>query len=119
VLTNGYEEGFIPDVTPAIGLLDGRAPYTFGDLLHHANGLLRGAQEFYEDPQTNWGYLAQHHVTWVVVGDPDTYALSTGNTWYVPKTLTSLDRCKGLHKVLGGSSLVAYRVVHPGPGGCS
>ena len=31
VLSNGYTEGFIPDVTDANGLLDGRAPYTFDE----------------------------------------------------------------------------------------
>jgi cytochrome bd-type quinol oxidase subunit 2 len=119
VLANGYTEGFIPDVTPATGLLDGRAPYTFGDLLRRANQLLRGAEAFFEDPAAHGDYLAEHHVTWVVVGNPDTYALSTGNTWDVPRRLDVLERCAGLKRVLDDPSLTVFRVVDPGPQVCS
>ena len=118
VLANGYTEGFIPDVTPAQGLLDGRAPYTFGDVLRRANGLLRGAQAFYADPAGHWDYLARNHVTWVVVGSPYTYALSTGNTWYVPKDPGVLARCAGLQRVVDDPALTVFRVVDAGPTGC-
>jgi hypothetical protein len=119
VLANGYTEGFIPDATPAQGLLDGRAPYTFDAQLRRANGLLRGADAFFADPGAHWDYLAQNGVTWVVVGDPSTYALSTGNTWDVPSPLSSLDRCSGLRQVVDTPSLKAYRVVDPAHAGCS
>ncbi|HSS68464.1 MAG TPA: hypothetical protein VLK34_07925 [Nocardioidaceae bacterium] len=119
VLANAYTEGFIPDVTPAQGLLDGRAPYTFGDLLARANGLFRGAQSFFDDPATHWGYLADNNVTWVVVGDPDTYSLSTGNVWDTPPNLTALDNCGGLEQVVHTDTLTVYRVTDSGPDGCS
>jgi hypothetical protein len=119
VLANGYTEGFIPDVTPAVGLLDGRAPYTFGTLLHRADRLFRGAQGFFTDPAGHWSYLADHHVSWVVVGTPGTYALSTSNTWDVPSDLTGLEACHGLDRVVGNDRLTVFRVVDPSPAGCS
>jgi hypothetical protein len=119
VLGNGYTEGFVPDVTAGVGLLDGRAPYTFGALLKRANHLLRGADAFYADPAAHWDYLARNDVRWVVVSDPHTYALSTGNTWYVPDPLDALDRCDGLQKVATNQRLTVYRVVDSGPGGCA
>jgi hypothetical protein len=118
VLANGYTEGFIPDVTPAEGLLDGRAPYTFGGLLHRADRLFRDAQAFFTDPSRHWDYLAQHHVTWVVVGRPGTYAISTANTWSVPHDLVALEQCRGLQKVAGDPTLTVFRVVDSAPSGC-
>ncbi|HEX3931113.1 MAG TPA: hypothetical protein VHW64_10425 [Nocardioides sp.] len=118
VLANGYTEGFIPDVTPAQGLLDGRAPYTFDTQLHDANALLRGGQAFFTDPSAHWGYLAQNHVTWVVVGDPHAYSLATGNVWDAPTALDALRACPGLHQVRRTSALAVYQVVDSGAGGC-
>ena len=119
VLANGYTEGFIPDVTPGVGLLDGRAPYTFGTLLHRANGLFRGAYAFFADPSGHWDYLARNDVRWVVVGDPSTFSLATGTTWPVPDPLDALDACRGLRKVASTQRILVYRVVDSGPGGCS
>jgi hypothetical protein len=119
VLANAYTEGFIPDVTPAQGLLDGRAPYTFGDLLDRANRLFRGAQAFFGDPAAHWDYIADNGVTWVVVGDPDTRSLSTGNVWETPSSLTALDGCAGLEQVVDDPTIAVFRVVDSGPGGCS
>jgi hypothetical protein len=118
VLANGYTEGFIPDVTPAKGLLDGRAPYTFGTQLHHANQLLRGAHAFFTDPAAHWGYVAANHVTWVVVGDPSAYSLATNNVWDTPSSLSGLNRCRGLRQFTRTPTLAVYRVVDPGPGAC-
>ena len=100
VLSNGYTEGFIPDVTPANGPPDGRAPYTFGDLMTRANGSLRGAQDFFDDPSANWDYLADNDVTWIVVGKPDTYAISTANVWSTPVSPDVLAQCRGLELVV-------------------
>jgi hypothetical protein len=118
VLANGYTEGFVPDVTAGEGLLDGRAPYTFGGLMQRANGLLQDAHAFFADPAANWAFLAANHVRWVAVGDPHTYALSTGNTWYVPTDLQGLDACAGLQRVVTNGRLTVYRVVDPGLRGC-
>jgi len=118
VLANAYTEGFIPDLTGAQGLLDGRAPYTFDTLLHRANGLFRGAQAFYDDPAAHWDFLRQNDVSWVVVGKPDTYSLGTGNVWPTPRSLDALESCSGLQRVAGDGSLTVFRVVDPGPGGC-
>jgi hypothetical protein len=118
VLANGYTEGFIPDMTGGQGLLDGRAPYTFGSQLHRANGLFRGAQAFFTDPARHWGFLAEKDVSWVVVGDPDAYSLGTGNVWSTPGDLETLDSCSGLERVAGDGTLTVFRVVDPGPQGC-
>jgi hypothetical protein len=119
VLANGYTEGFIPDVTGADGLLDGRAPYTFGDLLRRANQLFRGAQAFFDDPAENWGFLAQHDVTWIVVGASDAHSLGTGNVWDTPRSLQPLESCGGLRRVVDDGGLTVFRVVDARPGGCA
>jgi hypothetical protein len=118
VLANGYTEGFIPDVTGAQGLLDGRAPYTFASLLDRANNLLRGAQTFFADPATHWDYITQNHVTWIVVADDDSNALGTANIWPTPPNVDELDSCAGLERVAGISTLTVFRVVEPTTG-CS
>jgi hypothetical protein len=118
VLANGYTEGFIPDLTGAQGLLDGRAPYTFDSQLHRANGLFRGAQAFFTDPAQHWSFLAENHVSWVVVGDPSAYSLGTGNVWSAPSDPQTLARCSGLEQVAGDDALTVFRVVDPSPQGC-
>jgi hypothetical protein len=119
VLANGYTEGFIPDVTRAQGLLDGRAPYTFDSQLHRADDLLRGAQAFYADPAAHWDFLAQNDVSWVVVGEPGSYSLATGNIWTTPPSLEALEACAGLERVAASPSLTAFRVVDPSAQGCA
>jgi hypothetical protein len=118
VLANGYTEGFIPTMTGAQGLLDGRAPYTFDRELTRANRLLRGAHAFYSSPARHWEYLARNDVSWVVVGDPDSHSLGTGNVWDTPRGPHALDRCAGLERVVARSGLTVFRVVDPGPDGC-
>lgn len=118
VLANGYTEGFIPDISPAQGLLDGRAPYTFDSQLHAANALLRGSAQFFHDPSKNWDFLARNHVTWVVVGEGGAYSLATANVWDTPTSLQALDACPGLRQVHNEDSMAVYRVVDSGPGGC-
>jgi hypothetical protein len=119
ILANGYTEGFIPDVTGAQGLLDGRAPYTFGDLLERANTLFRDAQAFFADPAAHWDYLADNGVTWIVVGNPDSESLGTANIWETPPNLTALEACAGLKRVVQHDTIAVFRVVDSGPGGCS
>jgi hypothetical protein len=119
VLTNAYTEGFIPDVTDAQGLLDGRAPYTFGDLLHRANSLFSEAQGFFADPSAHWGFLRANDISWVIVGKASTFALSTGNAWAVPGSLDALERCGGLQRVADDDpSITVFRVVDATPAGC-
>ena len=118
VLANGYTEGFIPDLTGAQGLLDGRAPYTFDAQLRRANRLLRGSQAFFTDPARHWDLLAQNNVSWVVVGHPHSYALGTGNIWDTPHTLQALESCRGLERVAEDTTLTVFRVVDSGPQGC-
>jgi hypothetical protein len=116
VLANGYTEGFIPDVTGAQGLLDGRAPYTFDAQLQRANRLLRGGRQFYADPARHWGFLADNHVSWLVVGDH--FALGTGNIWDTSSDLRGLEGCPGLERYAQDDTLTVFRVVDPGPRGC-
>jgi hypothetical protein len=118
VLSNAYTEGFIPEVTGAQGLLDGRAPYTFGSLLQRANELLRGAQAFFGDPSAHWSYISDNDVTWIVVGDPGSESLGTRNVWETPPSLTALDDCSGLELVVKTPTLAAYRVTQSGAGDC-
>jgi len=119
VLANGYTEGFIPDLTGAQGLLDGRAPYTFGTQLDRANRLLRGAQAFFSDPHRHWDFLASNRVTWVVVGEYGAHSLGTGNVWTTPRNLKALSGCAGLRRVAADAHLTVFRVVDPGPQGCT
>ena len=108
VLANGYTEGFIPDLTGAQGLLDGRAPYTFDSQLHRANGLFRGAQAFFTDPAQHWGFLADNHVSWVVVGDP-TVSRSVPATCGAPvRPAGHWQRCPGLERVAGDDTLTVF-----------
>jgi hypothetical protein len=116
VLANGYTEGFIPDLTGAQGLLDGRAPYTFDAQLQRANRLLRGGQAFFTDPARHWEFLASNHVSWVVVGEH--YALGTGNVWDTPPNVKALESCPGLERFAKDQTLTVFRVVDPGPQGC-
>jgi hypothetical protein len=118
VLANGYTEGFIPDVTGAQGLVDGRAPYTFDAQLHRANRLFRGAQAFFAAPTRHWGFLAENDVSWVVVADPKAFSLGTGNVWQTPGAVQRLDGCAGLEHVASESAVTVFRVVDPGPQGC-
>jgi hypothetical protein len=118
VLANGYTEGFIPDVTGAQGLLDGRAPYTFDDQLLRANGLLRAAHAFFNHPHRHWDFISKNHVSWVAVGQPGSWALGTGNIWTAPPTVAGLHRCPGLAQVVEDPALSVFRVTDPGPGGC-
>lgn len=67
VLTDGYSEGVVHATTGAVGLLEGRAPYTFPDLLERANGLLRGAEEFYRRPREQRDFLQENDVDYVLV----------------------------------------------------
>jgi hypothetical protein len=118
VLANGYTEGFIPDLTGAQGLLDGRAPYTFDAQLHRADGLLRAAHAFFTDPARHWGLLARNDVSWVVVGDPHAYSLGTDNVWDTPQALQALESCRGLERFAGDATLTVFRVVDTAPRGC-
>jgi hypothetical protein len=119
VLANGYTEGFIPDNTGAEGLLDGRAPYTFDTELLHANELLRGAQRFFDDPARHWSFLAENDVSWVVVGEPGSYSLGTGNVWNSPRHLRALDGCRGLVRFAAVDGLTVFRVADAGAQGCA
>jgi hypothetical protein len=67
VLTDGYSEGVIHEVTGAVGLLEGRAPYTFPEVLVRANLLLRESAAFYDRPRANKAFLDEYGVDYVVV----------------------------------------------------
>ncbi|MCL2542698.1 MAG: hypothetical protein FWE71_09620 [Nocardioidaceae bacterium] len=81
VLANAYGEGFLPLVTGADSLLDGRAPYTFPDQLRHATRLLRHSQVFFKDPQQHLSFLRSHHVDYVILGRPGSWSLGTSKIW--------------------------------------
>jgi len=120
VLANAYTEGFIPRATGSSGLLDGRAPYTFADLLQRATTLLRKARAFYAHPARHWAFLHDNGVTWVLVSSRRSYALGSENVFRVRGVSQALDRCPALELVHDQPELHAYRVLptQEGVNGC-
>lgn len=122
VLTNAYLEGYLAQVTgTSAGLLEGRAPYTFAELLDRANRLLREAQDFYAAPRENWGFLAENDVTYVLVAARGSFVLGTRNVFESPVRRGILHRCAAFDLVLQTPDLRAYRVQtssQAGPTGC-
>ncbi|HET6560436.1 MAG TPA: DUF6541 family protein [Marmoricola sp.] len=77
ILANGYTEGYLSLLTGARVLLEGRAPYTFPELLERANHLLRDAADFYARPRRKIGFLKEHDVSYVLVAPRRSFSLGT------------------------------------------
>jgi hypothetical protein len=107
VLTNGYSEGVIVGVTGARGLLEGRAPFTFPDVLERANGLLRGAQEFYDRPRTTRDFLDAHGVDYIVV--QQARSITGPFRFRVPTTARRLRKGPAFEEVLSTPRMVVFR----------
>ena len=118
VLGERVHRGVHPDVTAAQGLLDGRAPYTFGGLIDRATRLLRGAQAFFGDPAANWDFLADEQRLVGRRRRPATRGARHGNIWQTPTRSAGLEGCTGLERVVQQSAVTVFRVVDSGLGGC-
>lgn len=111
VLTNAYVEGFVERATPATGLLDGRAPYTYPDLLARADTLLRDAQDFFAHPHQARAFLDEHGVDYVAVATRGTWSLGTSNVFRSRTHVMALDRDRRLELLLDLPDLRVYRVL--------
>jgi hypothetical protein len=114
VLTNAYTEGYVEQVMGAQGLLEGRAPYTFPDVLARANALLRESAAFYAHPVRKVEFLTDNRVSYVVASNRHSYSLGTGNVFEVPVRRPRLDACPRLVRVLTQPGLTVYRVTDKG-----
>lgn len=110
VLTNSYSEGFVPDVTGARGVLDGRAPYTERANLARANRLLRASIRFFAEPINRGGArpLPAAGVTHVLVSTGRPWALGSGAAF--PADVAALDRREDLRLVRAGPGFRLYAV---------
>lgn len=108
VLANGYTEGFIGQTLGGKGLLDGRAPYTFPDMLSRANSLLGEATAFFADPADHADFLRDHDVGYVLVARRRTWALGTSNIF--PASREGLAKLPALRPMVASNDFVLYRV---------
>ncbi len=113
VLTNGYIEGYISQVTPAHGLVEGRAPYTFPGLMRRAQGLLRAASRYYAGPLDNHAFLVENDIAYVAVSLNDSFSLGTANLFHTEVRVDQLDADPWLTPVLTRPDLLVYRVTPP------
>ena len=114
VLTDGYSEGVIHGVTRAHGLLEGRAPYTFPDVLLRANTLLREAAEFYQRPRANRAFLDENDVDYVVV--QRRRALTGPYRFRAPYVIAKLSQGTAFTRVAETPRLVIFRYDRPDEG---
>lgn len=113
VLANAYTEGYLAQVVDARGILEGRAPYTFPEILRRANRLLEESRGFFAHPRVNAALLVRRHVDYVVVSLPHTYSLGTVNVFYHPPNLRNLAKVRRLTLVDKTPGLLIYKVVSP------
>jgi hypothetical protein len=111
VLTNAYTEGFLARVTGASGLLEGRAPYTYPELLDRANTLLRGGQEYFASPRRSFEFLEEHGVDYLVVTDRRSFALGTSNVFRTPVRRPALATDPRLRLVLRTDDVAVFEVL--------
>ncbi len=111
VLTNFYSEGFVPDLTGARGVIDGRAPYTEGPTLAKVNAEVRRAVEFFSSPSTAPDPpLPADGITHVLISTGTGWALGSSMRWVTNQEM--LDRRSDLHLV---ASSPAFRLYEVGP----
>jgi hypothetical protein len=113
VLTNAYTEGFLARVTGVSGLLEGRAPYTYPELLDRANTLLRGGQEYFASPRRSFEFLEEHGVDYLVVTDRRSFALGTSNVFRTPVRRPALATDPRLRLVLRTDDVAVFEVLEP------
>jgi hypothetical protein len=109
VLANAYTEGYLGQVTGATVLLEGRAPYTFADQLDRSIRLLQDAKAFYADPADNLDYLDRHDVDYVLASEPDSFSVTSANTFDDAVGAEGLRQVPELEEVLSSPGLVVFR----------
>ena len=109
VLANAYTEGYLHHVTGATALLEGRAPYTFPDQLDRSLRLLQEAKRFYAEPAANPGFLDRHDVDYVLHSEPDSFSVTSANTFDDAAGADELRSVPGLREVVSSEGLVVFR----------
>ncbi len=109
VLANGYTEGYLAHVTGATALLEGRAPYTFPDQLDRSLRLLQDAKRFYADPAGSSELLDRHGVDYVLLSEPESFSVTSANTFDDTVTAEELRAVPGLEEVVSSEGLVVLR----------
>lgn len=110
ILANGYTEGYFATLTAGQGLLEGRAPYTFPDVLQRANAMLEQAAQFYRDPAGNTAILARYHVSYVVLALHGRAGLGTWNYFVERVALTRFARLPQLQLLTKTDDIAVFRV---------
>ena len=109
VVANAYTEGYLHHVTGATALLEGRAPYTFPDQLDRSLRLLQEAKRFYADPAANREFLDRHDVDYVLLSDPDSFSVTSANTFDDAVGADRLRALPELREVVSSEGLVVFR----------
>jgi hypothetical protein len=110
VLANAYTEGVIAELLDSSGLLEGRAPYTYPDLLNRANTLLRDGARFYADPAHNLDFLRRNHVGYIIIAAPDSYALTESSVFDDVAPMKVFGELPPLVRILQSPGLSIFRV---------
>ncbi len=111
VLTNSYSEGYVPVVTGARGVVDGRAPYTERGVLERVNGVLRSSIDFFAHPAPPDGAappLPVDGITHVLVGTGP-WSLGAGSQF--PTDVAALTHRPDLRLIRSGDGYALYEVV--------
>lgn len=111
VLANAYTEGYLARTTRATGLLDGRAPYTYPDVLVRANTLLREARDFYAEPAAHLDFLEANDVSYVVVASSPG-SLGMRNLLVRRVDRSKFEACERLERVIANPDIRVYRFRH-------
>jgi hypothetical protein len=109
VLANAYTEGYLGHVTGATVLLEGRAPYTFPDQLARSLRLLLDAKQFYADPADHLDFLRRHGVDYVVLSDPESFAVTSANTFDDAVGVEQMRAVPELEEVVSSEGLSVFR----------
>lgn len=109
VVANAYTEGYVHHVTGATVLLEGRAPYTFPDQLDRSLRLLQEAKRFYADPAANSQFLDRYDVDYVLHTDPESFSLTSANTFDDAVEAGRLRELPQLREVVSSEGLVVFR----------
>jgi hypothetical protein len=109
VVANAYTEGYLHHVTGATVLLEGRAPYTFPGQLDRSLRLLQEAKRFYADPAANRRFLKRHDVDYVILSEPDSFAVTSANTFGDSVGADRLRAVPELREVVRTEGLVVLR----------
>lgn len=117
ILANGYTEGYLHHVTGGSPLLEGRAPYTFPDLLSRSLRLFRGASAFYRDPRNEMEFLDEHDIDYVVVSARGSFSIASYPLFAGRPRVKALRSIPQMEEVASspGLAVFRYRPKHEAP----